>query len=354
MSLWLIRAGSAGENETKFITDRRVFATWDGLNTDLRSLSDRAALATVLTTLHPAAKLKSLQNWAGQLWAFTREIKKGDWIVLPLKTQRSIYIGQVTSDYQFDPKAADPYYHWRDVQWIGEGIPRQRFGKDLLQSLGAAMTICRIQRNNAEERLRKMKESGWKDDPGMNGISTVTKTSSVSANDEDVESVPLVDLEQEGMDRIASLIQARFSGHGLAKLVDGILRAQGYTTYRSPEGADGGADILAGMGALGFGSPQLCVEVKSQDSPIDRPTVDKLLGAMSKFNAPQGLFVSWGGFKATVQKELAQSFFKVRLWTQKELLDALFAHYDKLDDDLKAELPLKRIWTVAAQEEDGE
>jgi restriction system protein len=53
-----------------------------------------------------------------------------------------------------------------------------------------------------------------------------------------------------------------------------------------------------------------------------------------------------------VQKELAQSFFKVRLWTQKELLAALFAHYDQLDPDLKAELPLKRIWTVAAQEED--
>ena len=106
------------------------------------------------------------------------------------------------------------------------------------------------------------------------------------------------------------------------------------------------------MGALGFGTPQLCVEVKSQDSPVDRPTVDKLLGAMSKFNAPQGFFVSWGGFKTNVQKELAQSFFKVRLWTKKDLLDALFAHYDKLDEDLKAELPLKRIWTLAAQDEE--
>jgi restriction system protein len=70
---------------------------------------------------------------------------------------------------------------------------------------------------------------------------------------------------------------------------------------------------------------------------------------VSKFNALQGLFVAWGGFKGNVQKELAQSFFKVRLWTQKELLAA---HYDQLDPDLKAELPLKRIWTVAAQEEE--
>jgi restriction system protein len=134
--------------------------------------------------------------------------------------------------------------------------------------------------------------------------------------------------------------------------VEGILKAQGYTTYRSPEGTDGGADILAGSGPLGFGAPKLCVEVKSEDSPIGRPDVDKLLGAVSKFGANEGLFVSWSGFKPNVFKEMAASFFAVRLWTQKELLEALFAHYDDLDEDLKAELPLKRIWTVTAQEDE--
>jgi restriction system protein len=41
----------------------------------------------------------------------------------------------------------------------------------------------------------------------------------------------------------------------------------------------------------------------------------------------------------------------VRLWTQKELLEALFQHYDDLDEDMKAEIPLKRIWTVTAQDD---
>ena len=107
---------------------------------------------------------------------------------------------------------------------------------------------------------------------------------------------------------------------------------------------------FAGSGPLGFDSPRLCVEVKSEGGPIDRSSVDKLLGAVSKFGAGEGLFVSWGGFKSNVQKELAASFFRVRLWTQKDLLEQLFAHYDHLDEDLKAELPLKRIWTVAVQE----
>jgi len=133
------------------------------------------------------------------------------------------------------------------------------------------------------------------------------------------------------------------------ELVDAVLRALGYTTYLSPEGADGGADILAGSGDFGFGAPRLCVQVKSDANPTDRPTVDKLLGAITKFGAQEGLFVSWSGFKGTVQKELAPSFFRVRLWSRNELLAQLFSSYDRLDEDIRAELPLKRIWTVAVQ-----
>ena len=201
--------------------------------------------------------------------------------------------------------------------------------------------------NNAEARIAAMRSNGWKPET----LAAITKAAPVSA-DSPPEGLEDTDLEDAARDQIAQLIAARFKGHGLTRLVEAILKAQGYVTYRSPEGADGGADILAGAGPLGFANPRLCVEVKSENSPIDRPTVDKLLGAVTKFGAQEGLFVSWSGFKTNVQKELAASFFRVRLWTQKELLEALFAYYDHLDDDLKAELPLKRIWTVATQ--DGE
>jgi restriction system protein len=87
--------------------------------------------------------------------------------------------------------------------------------------------------------------------------------------------------------------------------VEAILNAQAYTTYRSPQGVDSEVDILAGAGALGFGSRRICVDVKSGGTPIDRPSVDKLLGAVRKFGGDQGLFVSWSGFTANVQKELA-------------------------------------------------
>ena len=240
--------------------------------------------------------------------------------------------------------SVNPFFHFRAVKWIGEAIPRTHFGKDLLFSFGAFMTICRIKRNNAEQRIAAMRANGWKAET----LAAATPTPALASNDEDSADT---DLDELARDQIASLISARFKGHSLTRLIEGILKAQGYTTYRSPEGADGGADILAGSGPLGFSSPRLCVEVKSEDSPVGREPVDKLLGAMTKFNADQGLFVAWGGFKSNVQKELASQFFRLRLWTQKDILEQLFDHYDRLDEDLKAELPLKRVWMVASQEE---
>lgn len=344
MAIWLLRAGSHGEFEQKFTQENRVYVTWENLDVNLAKLKQRVELTAAMTDRYPDTKPKAIQNWVSQVWPFAHEMKKGDLVILPLKSQRTIQIGEITGDYHFEPNGPDPFFHWRPVKWITDAVPRANFGKDLLNTFGAFMTICRVQNNNAESRIAAMRSNGWKPE-------TIADTT-MAISSVDGKAMEDTDLEESADDQIAKLIIARFKGHGLTRLVEAILKAQGYTTYRSPEGADGGADILAGAGPLGFGSPRLCVEVKSQDSPIDRSTVDKLLGAVQKFGADEGLFVSWSGYKSNVQKELAASFFKVRLWSQKELLENLFANYDLLDAEIKAELPLKRIWTVAVQEKE--
>ena len=345
MTIWLVRAGGQGEYEERFLRERRIYLTWEGLGDDLSRLSNRQDLTVLLNQNYPDTKPKTITNWSSQIWPFAKEMKIDDLVVVPLKTQRTIQVGRIRGGYNFTSEGPDPFFHWREVDWIGESVPRENFGQDLLHCFGAFMTICRIQRNQAEQRIAAMRDNGWRRETLVSVVQDPASTGTL-APDNDLPT----DLEEAGMDQISRLIMARFRGHNLTRLVEGILKAQGYVTYRSPEGADGGADILAGADPLGFGSPRLCVEVKSEATPIDRPTVDKLLGAMTKFGAQEGLFVSWSGFKATVQKELAQSFFRVRLWSQSELLEALFANYDRLDAKLRAELPLKQIWTVAVPE----
>ena len=68
---------------------------------------------------------------------------------------------------------------------------------------------------------------------------------------------------------------------------------------------------------------------------------------MQNVQASHGLLVSWGGFKSSVDKEKATQFFRVRLWDQGDLIEQVLAHYDKLGEEIRTELPLKRIWIVA-------
>ena len=345
MTIWLVRAGAHGEFEEKFLSEKRIYVTWDGLNVDLGSMQERDELIEAMTERSPDSKHKTIINWVSQVWPFAHRMALGDWVVMPSKQQPSIFVGEITGTYNFAPAGEDPFFHWRSVAWIGESIPRSNFGQDLLYSFGAFLTICRIQRNNAEERLKAMRANDWQ--PEAN-TTVILPNEDQGDNLVDPEAI---DLDELASDQISRLIEARFKGHNLTRLVNAILKAKGYSTYVSPKGADGGADILASNGPMGFGDQQICVEVKSGTDPIGREVADKLLGAVDKFRATQGLLVSWGGFRSNVQKELASSFFKLRLWSRGELLQQLFDNYGELDDEIKAELPLKRMWTVALKED---
>lgn len=144
MAIWLVRAGSHGEYELKFIQESRIYVTWDGLDMDLASLQQRSELMAGMTQRYTEAKPKTVLNWVSQVWPFAHEMQKGDLVVLPLKTQPAVYIGEITGDYHFEKAGPSPFFHWRSVKWIGESIPRTHFGQDLLFSFGAFLTICRI------------------------------------------------------------------------------------------------------------------------------------------------------------------------------------------------------------------
>lgn len=160
------------------------------------------------------------------------------------------------------------------------------------------------------------------------------------------ENSPFRDIEAESLDAISDFIIQNFKGDGLAHIVAAILRAKGFVTYVSPKGPDHGVDILASAGSLGFSSPKICVQVKSTNDAIDRIVLDQLIGTMANVGAEYGLLVSWSGFRSSVERERAMQFFKVRLWSKREIIEELLACYSSLDDEIKQKIPLKRIWTL--------
>jgi len=341
MAVWLVRAGRAGERE-EFALEKGIAAIgWDEVP-DMSTVPSRDALDAVLRETYPQASPQRLANHLGQLWAFRERIQEGDLVVLPLKHRAAIAIGRVTGPYSYRSDFPLGARHTRPVEWIRQDLPRSAFDQDLLHSLGAFLTVCRITRNNAEERIPDILKGGRTAAPAMTAPSV--------KGEEPEESEAPLDLEEYSRDQIRTFISRKFRGHDFARLVTAILDAQGYRTQTSPPGADGGVDIVAGHGPMGFDAPRLCVQVKSSDGPEDVKTLRELQGVMKNFGAQQGLLVAWGGFKKTVHDEARRHFFEIRLWDAGDLVDALLKDYGSLPEDVQAELPLKRVWALVLEE----
>ncbi len=339
MTLWLVRAGGRGEGEDYALTNKVVGIGWPELG-DLSEANSLNSIKQRLDKQYPDAKPSTLANWAGQVDAFTHRIKQGDLVALPLKTAPAVVFGRVSGGYRYDPKAPGPVTHQRPVQWIREDVPRSEIGQDLLFSLGSAMTVCRIKRNNAEKRIEDL----------LAGKPDVEHGVPIIPSDESDEAAP-VDFDRLSRDQISKHIAARFRGHDLARLVGEILRAEGFVTSVSPAGPDGGVDILAGQGSMGFDGAMLAVQVKSGVQLADAPTLRELQGVMSNFGARRGLLVSWGGFTKAARTEARRLFFQIRLWDSDALVDKITEVYERLPGDVQAELPLRRIWTLVPDED---
>jgi restriction system protein len=335
----MVRAGKHGGREAIALEQNIVVIGWDELP-DLGPYQSRESIAQLLKKTYPDVSPKTMHQWIGQVWRFRAEIKKDDLVALPLKTRSAVAFGRVTGGYKYERDNPSDARHSMPVDWLRTDVPRSAISPDILNSLGSTLTVCRIERNDAESRIRAFLKD---------------KSGTASAQAEEASAITdegdgAIDVQQIASDQIRTIIGQKYRGHGFADLVARILEAQGYKTSVAEEGADGGVDIVAGRGPMGFDSPRLVVQVKATNDPIDVKPLRELQGVMGSHGADQALLVSWGGFKSSIEKQERPLFFKVRLWHADDVVDALLSVYEKLPEDVQAELPLKRIWALVPEE----
>lgn len=136
-------------------------------------------------------------------------------------------------------------------------------------------------------------------------------------------------------------------GHPLADFVAHLLVAMGYRTRVSPEGPDGGVDIIAHKDELGFEPPIIKVQVKSNEGSIGDPVVSALYGKVS--SGEFGLLVTLGTFTSAA-RNFARSKSNLRLIDGSELVQVVLQHYEQFDSRYKGLLPLKRVYVPEAIE----
>ena len=154
--------------------------------------------------------------------------------------------------------------------------------------------------------------------------------------------IELETLEERAANGIREYLKSK-NPYEFQDLVASLLKAMGYYIQSvAPRGKDGGIDIVAYTDPLGAKTPRIKVQVKHKpDTATGAADVRALLGILKAGDI--ALFVTSGTY-STDAKHAASSGDKfIRLIDGDEFIDMWQEYYDKMSDDDKNMLPLKRI-----------
>ena len=154
--------------------------------------------------------------------------------------------------------------------------------------------------------------------------------------------IELETLEERAANGIREYLKSK-NPYEFQDLVASLLKAMGYYIQSvAPRGKDGGIDIVAYTDPLGAKTPRIKVQVKHKpDTAIPASDVRALLGILKAGDI--ALFVTSGTYSTDAKHAATSSDKFIRLIDGDEFISMWQEYYDKMSDEDKNMLPLKRI-----------
>jgi restriction system protein len=115
----------------------------------------------------------------------------------------------------------------------------------------------------------------------------------------------------------------------------------GYKTQVSDKGPDRGKDIISSPDGLGLEEPRIKVEVKHRAGTMGAPEIRSFIGSIRN---EKGLYISTGGFTREAKYEAERSDKPITFLDLDLLVKMTTQYYDNFDTEIKAMIPLKKIY----------
>lgn len=315
-------------DDSLFLHDNVIAIGWKDFGDCSKLEPSREAYKAHYIKTYPDSKKGAIATSAGMLYRFAVEMKIGDYVVFPSKTDRKINIGIVESDFIYKPEAA-PYVQQRNVKWLKQ-LPRTAFSQGALYEVGSALSFFLL-KNYADEYMQAL-------DKGF-------KPSTAMAEPDETVAATAEDIVEATRDFVLKELSKQLKGYALEEFVADLLRAMGYRCTVSPQGGDSGIDITAYKDEL---PPRILVQVKSQDSDIKESTIQSLKGAMRE--GDYGLFVTLSNYTKNAAKYLENTPI-IRGINGTELVDLILKYYDQLNEKYRRMVPLRMVYIPVSVEE---
>ncbi|WP_426571320.1 restriction endonuclease [Aquihabitans sp. McL0605] len=310
---------------------------WDELG-DMSALpDDRDFLKDRLAETYPDVTLGAIRVWAGVILRFNFEMQPGDYIICPNKADSTINIGRVIGDFYVEP-GVDVHRNRRHVEWLRTGVPRTEFSQGARYEIGSAVTLFKV-KNHTGEFLAAVGVAPPGDDTPVAPVVPPVPGPDLIENEPSAERVAAYSRDFV-VDVLRKMDPFRFEHFTAA-----VLRAMGYHARPTVATGDGGVDVIASKDALGIEHPVIKVQCKRTVNTIGAPDVQNLAGALAHGGSEVGLFVTLGSYSADA-RHLERTRQDLRLVNGTELIDMIFEHYERLDPEWQALLPLRQVYAV--------
>ncbi len=325
--IWAIRSGVTGQADSIFIEHNQLALSSAELDDDISKLSpSRSAFKEAFGQAQNNARPESVPMQAGQLFRFVHDVKIGDNVVYPRKSDRNLYWGEIVGPYVFQSEDAEDFAHRRGVRWIGK-LLRDRFTPGALYELGATMTLFEV-KTFCEELAQKF------------GAADAARLPPVAAPRTEQPPLASLDVVETTRQFISNKFRSELKGFPLEPFVAELFRAMGYFANPTRKVRDDGIDVIAHRDELGIQPPIIKIQVKAHEANIGADCV-KAFYAMVH-DSEVGVFITTGGYSGSA-RDFAHTKCNLRLYNGGDLADLVLKHYDRLGSQYRQQIPLRRV-----------
>jgi len=321
---WMVRAGNDNELAEEIGEKRVVAIGWDKIGS-LSQYATRSEVKEQYASTYPDHSKHRRSINAGQLYRFVHEISEGDYVLSYVKADREYLVGQVNGGYDHRPDLFEAYPHTRSVDWI-DRVSRDAFSAPAKKSMGSTLTVFSLDNYVGE----------------IHALLTGDETAEDEVVEKEEETPPFYEEVKAQADELIADHIHQLDPFEFEELVAAVLRAMGYQAITTDPGPDRGIDIVAHPDALGFEKPLIKVQVKHRQSTTGGPDMRSFIGTLR--SGESGLYVSTGGFTNEASTEAEHAHESVTLLDRDGFIQLLLEHYDELESEHTAKIPLRRVW----------
>jgi restriction system protein len=320
---WMVRAGDNNELADLVEQKNAVAIGWRKMG-DMSSFRTRDEFKERVREVYPDESTRQASSSAGQTLRFVCQMQEGDYVLTYRKATRELLIGALTGQYEHNPGLLPGYPHVRRVSWL-KTVSRDDFSTGARNSLGSLLSVF-----NVDAHLDEIHRLAMGSPP---------------PEEEEEEGPPFYEEVKARADELIADRISRLDPYEFQDLVAGVLRAMGFRAVSASPGPDRGVDIVAHRDPFGFEGPRIKAQVKHRKGSVGAQEMRAFVATLR--SGDNGLYISTGGFTREAETEAERSRERVTRLDRDGLIRLLLEHYETLDPEYKAQVPLRRVWLPA-------